>query len=197
MPPRRKKSQKNDLDRINSLASKLGINVDNLLEQVPLTEVGAEAVVRYELEAESVLFFIETKGKDFQQSICKAAPCGRAFMHTYLSVAYCSDNCRAWALSEYGLIWNFHRRTLSQRWNVKGKGFIPKIIGVEATAALIEAGYAKLEVEEMEPVESEVTYTPEAPYDPNFKLENLKDHSDDNTNEIEELKAKLKELENG
>lgn len=139
MPPRRKKSQKNDLDRLSLLAGKLGINVDNLLEEVPLTEVGPEAITRHEIEAESVLFYIESKGKGFSAKNCKH--CSRAFLHTYQAVNYCSDECRAWALAEFGLIWNYHRRRDADRWNAKGKGYVPKVIGAEATVALIEAGH--------------------------------------------------------
>jgi hypothetical protein len=138
MPPR-KKSQKNDLDRINLLASKLGINIDNLLEEVPLTEIGEEAVIRHSIEAESVIFYIETKGKGFSAKTCKH--CGLAFLHTYQAVQYCSDACRSWALASMGLIWNYHRKRDSDRWNAKGKGYVPKVIGPEATAALVEAGH--------------------------------------------------------
>lgn len=188
MPPRRKKSQKNDLDRLGKLASKLGINLDNLLEEVPLTEVGEEAQIRYEIEAESVLFYIETKGAGFQQKVCKNPNCQGLFLHTYSAVDYCSDSCRAWALAEVGIIWNFNRKSMSQRWNAKGKGYVPKIIGVEATAALVEAGHLEIDEEE---------YVPEVPYDPNFSLDNLKEQQDETAKElrIKKLKEELESLE--
>jgi hypothetical protein len=186
LPPRRKKN--NELDRINLLAKKLGINVDNLLEEVPMTEVGHDAILRYEIEAESVLFYIETKGAGFQQKTCKNPNCQGLFLHTYSAVAYCSDACRAWALAEVGLVWNFHKRSLSERWNAKGKRYVPKIIGPEATAALIEAGYVEVDDEE---------YVPEVPYNPNFKLSDLKEHSDDTREQdIIEAEERLKELKN-
>lgn len=185
MPPRRKKTHKNDLDRLSKLTAKLGINLDNLLEQVPLTEIGEEAQIRHEIEAESVLFYIETKGAGFQQKVCKNPNCEGLFLHTYSAVDYCSDSCRAWALAEVGIIWNFHRRTLSERWNAKGKRYVPKIIGAEATAALVEAGYAEIDEEE---------YVPEVPYNPNFKLSDLRQHSDTDEQEVIELEEKLKEI---
>jgi|SRR5690606_23037252 len=191
MPPRRRKStQKNELDRLSKLSAKLGINLDNLLEQVPLTEIGEEAVIRKEIEAESVLFYIETKGAGFQQKVCKNPNCSGLFLHTYSAVNYCSDECRAWALAEVGIIWNFNRRTLSQRWNAKGKGYVPKVIGVEATAALIEAGHLEIDEEE---------YVPEVPYDPNFTLDSLKEQQDNTAKElkIKQLKEQLEDLENG
>jgi hypothetical protein len=189
MPPR-KKNKKNELDRMALLAGKLGINLDNLLEEVPLTEVGAEAVIRYEIEAESVLFYIETKGKGFQQKVCANPHCQGLFLHTYSAVRYCSDDCRAWALAEVGVIWNFHKRPMSERWNAKGKGYVPKIIGVEATAALVEAGYVDIDEEK---------YVPEIPYDPNFKLSDLRNHSDSDYDEQELIEAeeRVKELKNG
>lgn len=185
MPPRRKKTQKNDIDRLSKLAATLGINIDNLLEEVPLTEIGEEAQIRYEIEAESALFYIETKGAGFQQKVCKNKDCEGLFLHTYSAVNYCSDNCRAQALSEYGIIWNFHKRSMSQRWNAKGKGYVPKIIGVEATAALVEAGYVEIDEEK---------YVPEVPYDPNFKLSDLRDYADTDEQEVIELEEKLKEV---
>lgn len=188
MPPRRRKNnQKNELDRIGKLASKLGINVDNLLEEVPLTSIGEDAQIRHQIEAESVLFYIETKGAGFQQKICANPNCGALFLHTFSAVNYCSDECRAWALAEVGIIWNFHRKSLSQRWNAKGKGYVPKIIGAEATAALHAAGYLELDEEE---------YVPEVPYDPNFSLDDLREKQDEAKQaRINKLKQELETLE--
>lgn len=198
MPPRKKKSKRqNELDRIAKLSGQLGINIDNLLEQVPLTEIGEEAITRAEIEAESVLFYIETKGKGFQQKICANPNCSQLFLHTYSAVNYCSDSCRAWALANQGLIWNFRRSSLSERWNVKHKGYIPKIIGAEATAALVEAGYVKPELEEPEPEEVVIPDYEEVPYDPNFRLSDLENHSDTaKQEEIAQLQARIEELEN-
>jgi hypothetical protein len=77
---------------------------------------------------------------------------------------------------------------MSQRWNAKGKGYVPKIIGVEATAALVEAGYVEIDEEE---------YVPEVPYDPNFSLDDLQGSNDQaKATRIEELKKELEDLEN-
>lgn len=189
MPPRRRKNtQKNELDRVAKLASKLGLNLDNLLEQIPLTEMGEEAQVRREIEAESVLFYIETRGAGFQQKACANPNCQGLFLHTFSAVNYCSDECRAWALAEVGIIWNFNRKPLSERWNAKGKGYVPKIIGVEATAALVGSGYVEIDEEK---------YVPEVPYDPNFKLDDLEEQQNEITqSRINELKQELEILEN-
>jgi hypothetical protein len=167
---RRKKSHKNDLDRLNVLASKLGINVDKLLEEVPLTEFGEEAVIRHQIEAESVLFYIRTEGKGFTAKNCANKRCGLPFLHTYSAVDYCSEECRAWALAQYGIIWNFDRKSDSARWNVKNKGYVPKIIGAAATAALVESGNIFTELPESgvfeETTENEDEYEEEEKVDP-------------------------------
>lgn len=164
MPPRRKKSQKNELDRLSALSAKLGIDVDKLLEEVPLTEVGEGAVIRRQIEAESVLFYIETQGQDFISKNCNNPNCARPFLHTYRAVDYCSEDCRAWALAQVGIVWNFHRKTDSQRWNVNNKGYVPKIIGVEATAALVESGNIFTEL----PEEGVIEEPEEVPMDPEY-----------------------------
>ncbi|MGS2592257.1 hypothetical protein [Streptomyces hebeiensis] len=134
----RKSKHKNDLDRLAKLSAKLGIDVDALLEQVSLTDVGHDAVVRKQLEAESVLYYVETKGKNFSARKCKG--CGEDFLFTHFRVSYCSENCRAQALADLGIIWNPHRKSDGSRWNIKGKGLIPKVISSSATAALVESG---------------------------------------------------------
>lgn len=139
MPPRKRKTQADkEMDRLKKLSATLGFSVEDLLEAVPLTQIGTEAQVRFTIEAESVLFYIETKGKGFEQKTCKH--CDGLFLHTYSAVAYCSDDCRAYALAENGIIWNFERKRDSDRWNAKGQGYVPKVIGVEATQALIDSG---------------------------------------------------------
>lgn len=137
----RKKSQRaNEIDRLAKLAEKIGVNLDSLLEEVPLTEVGPEAVIRRQIEAESVLFYIETKGRDFKSKKCKDEDCNRPFLHTYWAVEYCSEECRAYALAKKGIVWNIDRRSDSQRWDIKGKGYVPKVIGPAATDALLDSG---------------------------------------------------------
>ena len=149
MPPRRKRnSAKNELDRLGKLAAKLGMNIDNIIEEVPLTQIGEDAVIRHQIDAESVLFYIETKGKGFIGKNCKNKHCGKPFLHTYQAVDYCSEDCRAYALAEMGIIWNFHRRSDSARWNVYNKGYVPKIIGVAATEALENSGHLYTELPE-------------------------------------------------
>jgi hypothetical protein len=140
VPRMTKNKRKSEMDRFLKLAQKAGIDIDQLMAELPSTEIGSEAVERRSIEAESVLFYIQTRGKGFQEKVCKNSECRKLFLHTYEAVAYCSEQCRADALAEYGIGWNFERKSDAERWNVKGKGFVPKIIGSEATAALIESG---------------------------------------------------------
>lgn len=159
MPPRRKKTVKNEMDRAAKLASKLGFNIESLLEDIPLTEIGAEAVERRSVEAESVLFYIETQGKGFVSKNCRN--CGLPFLHTYFAVDYCSEDCRAYALAEKGIIWNFHRRTDAMRWNVYNKGYVPKIIGAGATEALKQSDNLHTNLPTEDEVFEETEETPE------------------------------------
>lgn len=133
MAPRRKR--KSDIDRVKKLAEKLGINFDNLMDEVSLTDIGEQAKERRTLEAESVIFYIQTKGKNFAQKNCDY--CKHPFLSTYAAVAYCSDECRANWLAERGVIWNARNRPDVERW----AGKIPKVISSEATGALVEAGH--------------------------------------------------------
>jgi hypothetical protein len=134
----KKTARQNEIDRITKLAATLGMDIDALLEEVPQTEIGADAAIRHNLEAESVLFYVETRGKGFSAKKCQR--CDNHFLFSYHKVKYCSEECRAWALADLGIIWNFARQSDAARWNVKGKGLVPKIIGPSATAALIESG---------------------------------------------------------
>jgi hypothetical protein len=156
MARRSRDKRKAELQRMEWIAKKLGFSVDDMLEQIPATDFGAEAVERSQIEAESVLFYIKTKGKGFQQKTCAWKECDGLFLHTYSAVAYCSDECRAWALAEHGLIWNYHRRSDSERWNVANKGYVPKVISAEATAALIESGNFFGEIPEQRDEEDDV-----------------------------------------
>jgi hypothetical protein len=143
VPPRGRKKKPNEIDRLRALAKKLGMGedaIDRVIEEVPSTELGPEAAIRREIEAESVLFYIRTKGQGFSSKNCANPNCAQPFLHTYHAVDYCSDECRAWALAQAGIIWNFDRKTDSARWNCYNKGYVPKIIGAGATAALEESG---------------------------------------------------------
>lgn len=133
MPPRKRN---NDIDRIRKMAESLGMDADRLLDAIPSTEIGAEAKERCDLEAESVLFYVRTKGAGFKQKKCAREECDQFFLHTYVAVKYCSEYCRAWELEQIGIVWNPARRHDSDRWG----GKVPKIIGAAATRALKESG---------------------------------------------------------
>ncbi|MFF5977042.1 hypothetical protein ACFY7C_36680 [Streptomyces sp. NPDC012769] len=190
MPPRRKKNYKNDIDRLAKLAAKLGMNIDNLMDEVPLTEIGEEAVTRRQIEAESVLFYIENKGKGFSAKNCKNPNCSQPFLHTYQAVDYCSETCRAWALAQYGIIWNFDRKTDSARWNINHKGYVPKIIGAAATEALVATGHIYTELPEEGVIEGLEEEIPEMP-DPSMIIRGIPKGS---KGPVDEEKERQKEM---
>jgi hypothetical protein len=84
------------------------------------------------LEAESVIFYIETKGSEaiWKRRTCKL--CGSKFLSTYTGVGYCSNNCRKDYLASKGLKWDPTGKTEAERWG----GTIPKVIGPTATETL-------------------------------------------------------------
>jgi hypothetical protein len=87
---------------------------------------------RVELEAESVLFFIASRGKGFTDKKC--AECELPFASTYAAVAYCSNLCRFKNLAKNGIQWNPYGKTDSERWD----GRIPKVVGPQALQAAWE-----------------------------------------------------------
>lgn len=108
-----------------------GSHLDDL---IIAQEEARRARVRRELEMEAVLFYIDKKGLGFQDSVC--AYCNLPFSHTYLSVAYCSERCRAAKLKEIGIEYNLTGKNDHERWNAYGKGWMPKIIGPAAYEAI-------------------------------------------------------------
>lgn len=105
------------------------------------------AAERAELEAESVLYYVEVRGKGFHDKICKS--CGQPFASTYLAVAFCSNACRAVEIAKSGVVWNLYGKTDLERWG----GRIPKVIGPNAYIAALQAVESLPEMAEEEPEE--------------------------------------------
>lgn len=103
------------------------------------------------LEAESVIAYIDTRGKHFKDRDCKE--CGQKFAHTLTAVAFCSNVCRAKDLARRGIAWNIYGKTDVERWG----GRIPKVLSPEGLKAALEAiehlPDEEEEVTEEEPVE--------------------------------------------
>jgi hypothetical protein len=132
MPPRRKSSRLTKA-KLEASAKILGIDLSAI--SIPTPEQSAEAGLRRQLEAESVLYYVQGKGAGFKDKICKE--CELPFSSTYVAVQYCSELCRANALERLGIDWNPVGRTDSERWGNK----IPKIVGpaaLEAAKKVIE-----------------------------------------------------------
>jgi hypothetical protein len=117
--------------KLKNAAALLGINLETL--NIPTPEQSQEAMVRRQIEAESVLAYVATKGAGFKDKVCKE--CELPFSSTYHAVAYCSENCRASALERVGIPWNPHGKTDLERWG----GKVPKTIGPQATKRAKEA----------------------------------------------------------
>ena len=105
------------------------------------------AQLRVQLEAESVLFYVEHRGAGFTDRTCKE--CNEVFASSIMPVAYCSDVCRAKSLAKIGVLFNPYGKTDMERWG----GRIPKT--PQAYIAAMEAVEREVEQEEKELKESE------------------------------------------
>lgn len=86
------------------------------------------------LEAEAVLLYFHTKGKDFVKQIC--AICDRPFAYKYYIPTIrpnCSNECRRIALERIGIIWT-PNKSPEERWGMSGvsHGIMPLIISSSA-----------------------------------------------------------------
>lgn len=95
------------------------------------------------LEAESVIFYMETKNREaiFKKKTCKW--CDRNFLSSYTAVAYCSKECRKEYFASKMIPWNYEGRTEAERWG----GTIPRIIGPTATEMLQGMTFPEVEEE--------------------------------------------------
>lgn len=110
--------------RLAAAAKAMGLDLNNL--NIPTPEQGLQAQYRSQLEAESTLYYVETKGAGFKDKDCKE--CGLPFSSTHLAVSYCSDVCRQRALAKIGIPWNPYGKSETQRWD----GRVPKTLGPTA-----------------------------------------------------------------
>lgn len=139
----RRRKLKNAFDKFDALFGDVGEgssshkpdNYGSHLDDLLIAQEEARrAKFRQDMELESVIFFIENKGLGFQSAECKW--CGSTFTHTYIGVGYCSERCRAAKLNELGIEYNINGKMDHERWNCKGKGWMPKIIGTYALEAI-------------------------------------------------------------
>lgn len=130
MPPSKRQATA-AAKRLANAAKLLGINLNDI--SIPTPEQGLQAQYRRQLEAESVLFYVETRGAGFTDRECKE--CGLPFSSTHLAVAYCGDVCRQRALDKLGIAWNPYGKSDTERWD----GRIPKVIPPKALQAAKKA----------------------------------------------------------
>src|SRR5882757_11135559 len=86
----------------------LGVSEQNLIPQQVLDEQAEIKTTEdwVNLEAESVIFYYETRGSEaiWKKRICKM--CGAKFMSTYTGISTCSVKCRKDSLAAKGLTWD-------------------------------------------------------------------------------------------
>lgn len=103
----------------NKLAKTLNISVAEALELIPDDKVIEQRVLESELEvlieAQSVIYFIETKGRGFKKETCKTCLREFVFSYHYDGIKQCSIECMSKALEILGLTWT-PNKPLEQRW---------------------------------------------------------------------------------
>lgn len=120
--------------QIELMSQMMQMGAEKIQETIESSRVDYDdAKLKRELEAESVLFFIEMRGsglKHFKDRLCKW--CKTPFAHTYMGVGYCSDRCRKEAIEAVGGSYNPEGKSMHERWG----GRIRKVIGPEAKEML-------------------------------------------------------------
>lgn len=143
-----KKEKKMSMEEIAALFQ---VNVSDLVtpEQKAAAEEHDDMHDRITLEAESVVFYMETKNREaiFKRRVCTM--CQKKFLSTYTGVSHCSRECTKEFLAQRGMKWNPNGLTEAERWG----GTIPKIIGPVATEILQGMTFPDNE-EETPPVET-------------------------------------------
>lgn len=105
---------------IAELLKKHGYADDNKIEE--LKDTAPTDKLAISRQGEAVLLFLESPAK-FTTKQCKR--CGEYFGTNYRSVGYCSDNCRARAISEQlGVKWDWLRPE-EERWGGEPPLVIP------------------------------------------------------------------------
>lgn len=114
----------------------------------------------YTLEAESVIFYMETKDRDiiFKKRTC--ALCSSKFLSTYTNVSLCSNECRKNYFASKGMTWDPTGKTEAERWG----STIPRVIGPLMTKKLQGMTFPEEELLEKPPpvVESDDDFDIEA-----------------------------------
>jgi len=120
------KKEKRDARIIEKMAKLYGKPVEELQGIVKAShDVG--------YQAEAVLAYHDTRGRGFIEKNCKWPPCQQRFAANYKSVAYCSNKCRADALADIGIDWNYSKSE-EERW----AGTPPLVVPPKALSVLDE-----------------------------------------------------------
>lgn len=120
------------MDLAAALAA-FGLTADSIPKEAVKEQTEYEALEDNRmLEAESVVFFLETKGDQaiWRKRTCML--CGAKFLSSYTHVSLCSVECRKEYFASKGMPWDPTGKTEAERWG----GQIPMVIGPTATKAL-------------------------------------------------------------
>lgn len=116
------------------------------LDATVVPEEAVQQQIEYEalednrvLEAESVVFYIETKGDAAVWRKRTCTQCGAKFLSSYTHVSLCTNECRKEYFASKGMFWDPTGKTEAERWG----GQIPMVIGPEATKALQKIEFPK------------------------------------------------------
>ena len=116
---RQSKKAERSLAKLMEMLAETGVAAEDIQEMQDKAPTGREALSR---QGEAVLLFLESPAK-YTAKLCKR--CGEPFGTNYRSVAYCTDTCRAKAMSEQlGVKWN-HWKTEEERWGGEPPLVIP------------------------------------------------------------------------
>lgn len=128
MPRPKPSAQEKLLRSMETLFGASKEETNKLREQAKLTPSPDEIA----LEAEAVLLYFHTKGKDFIKQKCAYPKCNKTFAYKYHIPnvkLMCSNECRRASFAEIGIIWN-PNKSPEERWEMPGstKGIIPLIV---------------------------------------------------------------------
>ena len=128
---KRKPQSKKSLAKALELLAAQGIDLshnDTLKEKVEVEEAQREHPKHFrnlaknrEMEAEGALFFLKMTPKHALTRSCRREKCDNKFLTNYLSISYCSNECRRLDLQEnFAIKWN--EQLAEEQWGIYEPG---------------------------------------------------------------------------
>lgn len=131
MAPRKKRATKKSLKGSLETLASFGIDlsgIGELQEKVEIEEAQREHPRHFQnlsknrmMEAEGALYFLKLNPKKALSRTCRRENCDNMFMTNYLSVSYCSNDCRRIDLEEnFAIKWN--DQLAEEQWGIYEPG---------------------------------------------------------------------------